>query len=483
MKKLSLFIMLLLGACSPKIQEQVQTPDVVEDKKDDISTLTPCTTFNQLNADDREITENAFVLYREAMRREQYDEALRQWKIAYYNAPGSNGVVKSHFSDGVSLYSRLLKLGTESDNKTTPDTDMQKAYMDTIWQIFNKRVECFGEDAAFYAQKGFDLYYNLFDFVDETEIYKTFKKSIDLSGEIPEYYVVNPFVKVLYDLTIAGQIDYKEASYYAVKMDKAIRKALSSCKGRDCEPWEVINSYAPDRLEALEAIDGFYNCEYYTEKYYKLHQENPEDCELVKMAFARMTRGGCPPNHEPLQALQALFATQCYEAPVSQGPCREGIQAYNSGRYRDAVRLLEECANLTEGNDKKAEYLLMISKIYYRDLKNFPQSRKYALEAAKFKRNWGEPFIIIGKLYASSGPICGPGTGFDSQIVTWPAIDKFVYAKSIDPSVAAEADKLIASYSKYMPNKEDIFFRRIPVGSSYYVGCWIQENTTVRTSD
>lgn len=498
MKKLSVFFLLMLLACSPKIQEQTSMEETV---KDDMGSppppLTPCTTFTQLGDDIREITENAFVLYREALKRENYEEAIKQWKIAYYNAPGSNGVVKSHFSDGVALYSRLLKMISKSkedsvdeDSGKQADTtrgiildEKQKAYLDTIMQIFDKRVECFGEDAAFYAQKGFDLYYNLFDYVNEIEIYYTFKKSIDLSGEIPEYYVVNPFVKLLYDLAITNRIDHKEAAYYALKMDTAIKKSLATCKGKECEPWEIINSYAPDRIEALEAIDGFYDCDYYTEKYYKLHQENPEDCEFVKLAYARMIRGGCPPDHQPLKELQGLFASQCYEAPASQGPCREGVQAYHSGKYRDAVTLLQECADSAETNEKRAEYLLMISKIYYRDLKNFPQSRKYALEAAKLKKNWGEPFILIGKLYASSGPICGPGTGFESQVVTWPAIDKFVYAKSIDPSVSEEADRLIASYSKYMPSKEDIFFRRIPAGSSYFVGCWIQEKTTVRTSD
>ena len=122
----------------------------------------------------------------------------------------------------------------------------------------------------------------------------------------------------------------------------------------------------------------------------------------------------------------------------------------------------------------------MIAKIYYGDIKNFVSARKYAREAAKLKSSWGEPYILIGKLYASSGPLCGPGHGWDSQIVTWPAIDNFQYAKKIDPSVAGEANKWINTYSQYMPNREDIFQRSIKEGSSFKVKCWINENTTVR---
>jgi len=91
--------------------------------------------------------------------------------------------------------------------------------------------------------------------------------------------------------------------------------------------------------------------------------------------------------------------------------------------------------------------------------------------------------MIIGKLYASSGPLCGPGRGWDSQIVTWPAIDKFEYAKKIDPSVTKEANQLIATYSQYMPSREDLHLRTdIHEGDNFKVGCWIQENTTVRAA-
>ena len=79
--------------------------------------------------------------------------------------------------------------------------------------------------------------------------------------------------------------------------------------------------------------------------------------------------------------------------------------------------------------------------------------------------------------------MCGPGTGWDSQIVVWPAIDKWNYAKKIDPSVSGEANKLIGQYARFMPSKEDLFFRSLESGQAFRVGCWIQENTKIRTSD
>ena len=130
---------------------------------------------------------------------------------------------------------------------------------------------------------------------------------------------------------------------------------------------------------------------------------------------------------------------------------------------------------------RKAKYSLLVAKIYYRDIKNFSQSRKYARESLTHNPSSGEPNLLIGNLYASSGPLCGPGRGWDSQIVTWPAIDKWKLALS-DPLVADEARKLIATYEQYMPSKADIFQRTLNVGDAFTVGCWINERTTIRAA-
>jgi hypothetical protein len=55
-------------------------------------------------------------------------------------------------------------------------------------------------------------------------------------------------------------------------------------------------------------------------------------------------------------------------------------------------------------------------------------------------------------------------------------------AKAIDPGVSGEANKLIGQYSQYMPSREDIFQRTLTEGASFYVGCWIQESTTIRAA-
>lgn len=476
-----IWVAAFLVQCSPKATAPVaEAPDPKTETPPPPppppGSTTSCRTFNDLPGTEREKAETAFVLYKDQMKYNNYKAALPIWRQAYTLAPGSNGRVKSHFDDGVTIYSKLVQ--------ETADSSQKRLYVDTIRMIQAKREECFGADAAYIGQKGFDYYYNLYGLVSEREIYETFKKSIDMGNGKVEYFIVNPFTKLLYDMVQAEHLSKEEGSKYAVLIGKAIKDGLANCTGAQCEAWKVINEYAPDLLESLEGIDNFYDCEYYADKYYTLYKTHPDSCDIVNLAYRRMLRGKCAESDARLKEVAALRNGKCYVAPAATGTLSQAYEAYGKGNYKNAISLFEKYVNEeAPDKEKKAKVLLIISNIYYGDVKNYPKARQYAYEAAKQKPGWGEPYILIGKLYASSGPLCGPGRGWDSQIVTWPAIDKWEYAKSIDPTVAKEANTLINRYRQYMPSREDVHQRILAPGQSFTVGCWIKETTKIRTSD
>lgn len=467
-----LALITLIVSCSPKTKEVIEVPVETTTVTDPNN---PCRKFSDLSPADREEAENAFVLYKDQMSFKKYEAALKIWRVAYELAPGSNGVVMSHFSDGVTIYSELAK--------ATSDIELKKRYVDTIKMINAKLEECFQVDGVQMGRRAFDYFYNLGDLIPEEEQFETFTRAIEMNKGQMLYYTVNPFTKLLYDRVLDGKISVEDGRKYAKIISTSIEKGLKNCKGQECEGWSTVNDYAPDRLEALEGVDGFYDCDYYSTKYYAKFKEFSDSCYVINTAYSRFLRGGCPENDPRFLEIKAAKQANCFVAPPPPGTLRQAYDAYSDGKYKEAVGLFEQFVDETDDNEKKAKYLFLISQIYYGDIKNFSQSRNYAYQAAKFKANWGEPYMLIGKLYASSGPLCGPGRGFDSQIVTWPAIDMFAKARSIDPSVAGEANSLIARYAKYMPSKEDIFLRNLKSGSSFYVGCWIQESTTIRTAD
>ena len=81
--------------------------------------------------------------------------------------------------------------------------------------------------------------------------------------------------------------------------------------------------------------------------------------------------------------------------------------------------------------------------------------------AAKLRPNWGQPYMLIGDMYASSSSSCG-SDAWEKQIAVLAALDKYAYAKSIDSSVAEDANSKIARYSSYKPEKTGRLYARHP---------------------
>lgn len=471
----AIFLILVVFSCSPKT---VPAPIEVEEEQTEVPTKqepeNPCTTFSDLSGSERDEIETAYVLYKDLVKQQKYKEAFPLWKKAYYTAPGSNGRVKYQFDDGVILYTQMY-LNEIDDSK-------KAIYVDSVMSVYDKRMECFGDEAYIQGRKAFDYYYTFPGTVSDDEIYKMFKMNFDVNGKKADYFVVNPFTKILSDRIIANEVSYEEGRKYAKLIGQTVAYGLKNCKGVLCDSWAIINDYAPARLESLEGIDGFYDCDYYADKYYSRFEADPTNCDMINLAGRRLKRGGCLDTDPRLIAVTEAYKTHCYEEPAL-GDVGEGNKAYRNGQYKEAIAYYTSHISNATDTEVKAKYEYIISQIYYGDLKDFPKSRTHALNAASHKSNWGDPYILIGKLYASSGPLCGSGRGWNSQVVTWAAIDKFQYAKKIDPSVASEANKWINQYSQYMPKREDIFQRRIKEGDTFKVPCWIQENTTVRTAD
>lgn len=467
-------IFISIYSCSPKT-----APVLVETTVEEVPTKqkpeNPCRTFGDLTAAERDEVETAYVLYKDLIKQGKYEEAFPLWTKAYYSAPASNGRVKYQFDDGVQIYTNKYNNEADAAQKLT--------YVDSVMSIYNKRMECFGEEAYTKGRMAFDYYYTFPGTKSEDEIFDMFKMNFDVNGKRADYFVVNPFTQLLSDKIIAGTISNEEGRKYAKLINRTVENGQATCKGALCESWAIIADYAPAKLESLEGIDGFYDCDYYADKYYSRFEADPTNCDMINLVGRRLKRGGCAEDDPRLVKVTAAYAGSCKVETVSTGPLKLAFEAYNNGKYREAIPLFQEYIDGQSDPAKKFKYTMVIGKIYYGDLKDFPKSRQAARAAAKIDPTSGEPYMLIGKLYASSGPLCGSGRGWNSQVVTWPAIDMFTKAKNLDASVAAEANKFIKQYKQYMPTKEEVFQRRLKVGDRFKVPCWIQENTTIRSVD
>ena len=146
---------------------------------------------------------------------------------------------------------------------------------------------------------------------------------------------------------------------------------------------------------------------------------------------------------------------------------------------KDSVVEVSGATYLEEDSDKASGYMMTLSQIMFSQ-RRYSQARQAAYEALEFKPNNGDAYILIAKMYASSAQ----GIFSESEkrgLVFSAAVDKLLRAKSVDPSVSSEANKLINQYSGYYMNKEEAFMMGLTDGESIHVPGWIGETTTVRT--
>lgn len=468
------FVLLFIWCvgCTPKVVEEVvkEEPKPAVNQPDPNEKLSPCPNF--YTAPNPDEAETNYVLYRDFMKQQQWQEAYGYWQKVYEVAPAADGRRNTVMADGIRFYEYFMSQATDETEKAK--------YIDQVYEMYDKIDECYPDGGYVKGRKAFDYFYKYPDRSTKEETYAMFKKSMDEDGvENAQYFILNPMASLMVDLYFDDKIALEEVKQYEQNIRTRLAKGLEDCTGKGCEKWKIIEEYIPERFEAFERIKGFYDCDYYKEKYYGEFLAAQDDCEKVVEVYSRLKFAGCDETDEQFKELIRVGNENCAPEP---GPGEVANNCLRNAEYQCAIDNYQIAASEATDPQKKAKYTLIIAKIYNAHLKNFPKAREFALQAAEIDPNWGEPHILIGRLYASSGPLCGSGRGWNSQIVVWAAIDAWNKAKRVDSSVKAEANKWIGRYSQYMPNKEDIFQRNLQVGDSYRIPCWIQRTTTIRAA-
>jgi len=150
------------------------------------------------------------------------------------------------------------------------------------------------------------------------------------------------------------------------------------------------------------------------------------------------------------------------------------------GTIFDAViSFLNKAIELETDLDKQAHYYYQMAIICNTKMNLQKDAVTYSRKAIELLPTWGEPYFVVANAYLQSGKDCFDGA-FERSTVYWVATDLCQKAKTVDKSIEEKANSLIADYARFYPNNEEVFFRSLQEGSSYTVGCWINEKTTVR---
>jgi len=427
----------------------------------------------------QEEAEEAHVLYRQFLKTENYEEAFKYWQKAYELAPAADGQRPFHYMDGRDFYMRMFQKETDEAKKNE--------YAAAILRLYDEQIQCYGNENLLLGLKTYDMFYNLRS--PYPQLLETLKRAVDNGGNNTAYTVLEPFAYVLVNLFKNKQMSVEEARKYYI----AINDIADHNIAHNSE-YKAYYQSAKDRMApVLEEVDkDLFDCEYFKKKFEPLFRANPGDFEAMKYYYNKMVYQGCPETDPLVAEIKAAYETltakinaEKLAAYYAENPGAHAKAFYDEGKYNQALDKYEEAIRKEESKGAQADnellssYYFSMASILGRKLDRYSAARDYAYKAAKLRSNWGQPFMLIGDLYAETSSSCG-AEAWDHHVAVLAAIEKYAYARSLDPAVADEANEKIARYSRFKPMSEEGFMRGVKEGQSLKVNCWIGE--TVRVS-
>ena len=314
------------------------------------------------------------------------------------------------------------------------------------------------------------------DNADYNQAYTWLKEIVDEKGADTEALGLSLFSfssmkKMLNDPNFKEQYiqDYLKVS---AGLDAQLKAAQAANNQKEVNALTAYKSGVDNAF----ANSGAADCETLQNLYAAKIEENKDNLPYLKETISLLRRTGC-------QEIEAYFLASDYayrQEPSAEAAVGLGKKAVKIKDYDTAIKYFDEAANLETDATSKADDYYMIALLLF-EQNAYSKARQYCQKALEVNPNYGNAYLLIGKMYAATSKSVFPNDGVLARAAYNAAIDKFEKAKQVDPSVAEEANTLISSYRAHLPSTEEIFMHPdLEKGKPFTVGGWIGERTTIR---
>lgn len=427
------------------------------------------------NQDDKDNTEckKNVTYFKIHAKGNNFQDAYVFWKKAYEECPS---FTKDIYITGPKI------LRWKIENATTPEE--KKKYEDELMGMYDSRIKYFGKDPKYgvdyiLASKVEDYLSIKGKDADYLLIYDWLKDIVNEKKSSTDYMALNYFIfasmnKMLRDESHKEQYinDYLAVSSY---YEEGINKAEES----DNEQMIKLYSDLKGAADSQFAASGAASCEMLEKIYDAKVDEKQNDKDFLDTVINLLRKVNC--QESPLYFKASEYAYKIEpSAEAALGLAKRALLNKNTAR---ANQLFEEAAELSTTSDQRGDIYYNMALLAY-EQGQYSRVRTFANKAMAEKSGFGAPMILIANAYAATANSIFPGDPIKTRIVYCLVVDKLERAKAIDPSCAAEANRLIGRYRPHYPSKEDVFMHPdLTAGQSITIGGWIGETTTIRTSN
>ena len=428
------------------------------------------------------------------VKNKDYKVAYDAWKVLFDEFPVAR----------VDTYTNGIKILNDFIAKEA-DPAKKEEYIDMLMAVYDQQIKYLAQlqeitktklsEGQILGRKAIDLLKYRKDAPVE-EIYNMLAKSVAIEQGQSEYVVTELFMKysgLKYknDQSHGEQIieDYLNASVYIVDVLDKYHDNIEKCLQKYAEegdPKDSINAgkyskmidasrVAKSNIDAYFINSGAASCEDLDRIYAPLIEENKDNIEYLNKVITVMAMLRCTNQDAYLAASE--YAFEIDPNPTSKAAMGCGYRYFKKGEIEKAMEYFDRAIELEASVTNKSELCYKVADIYY-NLNKYGKARSYAQKALALNSKYGAPHIIIAQCYAATSNWSDDNTL--NNCTYYLCIDRLERAKSVDPSVKRDADKLIAAYKKYTPSNEELFMKGYKVGEKVTIGGWINETTTIR---
>ncbi len=435
---------------------------------------------------DKVLCNENLSIYTEFYKQKNYTDAYQPWSYLFNNTPKRT---KNIYIHGPRILRDLIK--------NELDTVRKSVLVDSLLLVYDQRNKYYpGQEAYVNGLKGADIYKQKKQTVDGLEEARAcLSSSFDEAGYESSSSVLNYYFLATTKLVQAKQLNVEDLinlysdllrviSYRQAKLGSEIYKLTNKEGDPTTKKEKKIIEKDEKELKTLEDVkNNLYKtvgphatCDKLVQLYTENFERYKEDIQWLERAAKLLYKKQCTDTEIFFKISEALYNIH----PSPFAAYKMGVSALKKEKYDKALEFLTFAYENEEDDIYKSKYVFKVAQTHAKLGQN-RNARKFALLAAKYRSAWGEPYLLIGDLYAQSSRKCGElKTEFLKRVGYWAAIDKYEFAAKIDKSVLEKAEKRIVKYTEQIPSKTDIFTEGLLGVPTYQIECWYSEMVSVR---
>ncbi len=409
-------------------------------------------------ADPNECKKN-LALLQQAAKHKKMDEAYTYWNTLFHFYPRSSKMV----------YSKGSQVVEYMYNKTK-----DPKWIDTLMFLYDQRIkyEFFGDGKY---PKGYILGRKATDILrynkeDVERAYPIFKEAVDLQGSKSECAVLLSFMQATEGMFVNKKIDAAEVVDNYTKLNALLEEKKAN------NPDNETVGQALGGVNALFIRSEASTCEQLVPAFQKRFDKNKDNIEELEKIARMLSMKDCTDSD-----LFSNIAVQIDKLrPSALSKYALSMRFAREKNYDKAAEYMQQAIGMETEDTLKARDYYKLAQFANAQRKK-SDAKSYAKKAIELHSNYGAPYILLATMYAGSGcSQVSPAEGELHNVGYWAAVDKLIQAKTADPSVTEDVNKLIGRYSGAYPNAEKAFMIGVTKGKRVTVGCWINESTTAR---